>query len=121
MAQNLHRTAKGKLIDMNKLMNQHELEVAVSNVKINARGDELGPGGNIIRNINQLDDIGVSSTPVHFHSTPTPVAVVKTAAPIVEKPVFEAPKPVVDSPNARIQPAVDTQDVNKSFNHKGKQ
>ena len=40
---------QGIELDMNKLINQNELTVAVGNVKVNARGDELGPGGRIIR------------------------------------------------------------------------
>jgi hypothetical protein len=44
----VYRSMQGKEVDMNKLMNQNELTVAVGNVKVNARGDELGPGGRII-------------------------------------------------------------------------
>ena len=40
---------QGKEIDMTKLINQNETTVAVGNAKVNARGDELGPGGKIIR------------------------------------------------------------------------
>jgi len=45
----IYRSMQGKEIDMNKLINQNEMTVAVGNVKVNARGDELGPGGKIIR------------------------------------------------------------------------
>ena len=34
---------------MEKLRNQNELTLAVGNARVNARGDELGPGGKIIR------------------------------------------------------------------------
>lgn len=40
---------QGKEVDMHKLIMQNEMTVAVGNVKVNARGDELGPGGKIIR------------------------------------------------------------------------
>ena len=40
---------QGKEVDMEKLVRQHELMPAVGNVRVNARGDELGPGGKIIR------------------------------------------------------------------------
>jgi hypothetical protein len=40
---------QGKEIDMNKLLNQNEMTVAIGNARVNARGDELGPGGRIIR------------------------------------------------------------------------
>jgi hypothetical protein len=45
----VYRSMQGKEVDMNKLVNQNEMTVAVGNVKVNARGDELGPGGRIIR------------------------------------------------------------------------
>ena len=45
----VYRSMQGKEVDMNKIINQNELTVAVGNVKVNARGDELGPGGKIIK------------------------------------------------------------------------
>lgn len=45
----VYRSMQGKEVDMNKLVNQNEMTVAVGNVRVNARGDELGPGGRIIR------------------------------------------------------------------------
>lgn len=44
-----YRTMQGKEIDMDKLVSQNELMPAIGNMKVNARGDELGPGGKIIR------------------------------------------------------------------------
>lgn len=45
----VYRTARGKEIDMGKLVQQNELSIAVGNAKVNARGDKLGPGGKIIQ------------------------------------------------------------------------
>lgn len=45
----IYKTARGKEIDMNKLINQNEMTVAVGNMNVNARGDRLGPGGTIIK------------------------------------------------------------------------
>jgi hypothetical protein len=45
----VYRSMQGKEVDMNKIINANEMTVAVGNVKVNARGDELGPGGQIIR------------------------------------------------------------------------
>ena len=45
----VYRSANGKEVDMEKLRNQNELTLAVGNARVNARGDELGPGGKIIR------------------------------------------------------------------------
>jgi hypothetical protein len=47
--QKVYRTAKGKSIDMDMLRKKNELTPAVGNARVNARGDELGPGGQIIR------------------------------------------------------------------------
>jgi hypothetical protein len=46
----------GKEIDMDALMLQNETLRAVSNAKINARGDEIGPNGQIIRKREQSVD-----------------------------------------------------------------
>jgi len=45
----VYRSMQGKEVDMNKLVMQNEMTPAVGNVKVNARGDELGPGGKIVR------------------------------------------------------------------------
>ena len=45
----VYRSMQGKEVDMTKLMNQNEMTVAVGNARVNARGDELGPGGKIVR------------------------------------------------------------------------
>ena len=45
----VYRSMQGKEVDMHKLVMQNEMTVAVGNVKVNARGDELGAGGKIIR------------------------------------------------------------------------
>jgi hypothetical protein len=44
-----YRTMQGKVVDMDKLMTANELMPAIGNVKVNARGDELGPGGKIVK------------------------------------------------------------------------
>jgi hypothetical protein len=45
----VYRSMQGKEVDMHKLVMQNEMTVAVGNIKVNARGDELGPGGKIIK------------------------------------------------------------------------
>jgi hypothetical protein len=44
-----YKTMQGKEVDMDKLMTANELMPAIGNIRVNARGDELGPGGSIIR------------------------------------------------------------------------
>jgi hypothetical protein len=50
----VYRTMQGKEIDMGKLIAQNEMSVAVGNMKVNARGDQLGAGGQIIKTREQL-------------------------------------------------------------------
>lgn len=50
----VHRSMRGKTVDMDMLRQRNELTPAVGNVRVNARGDELGPGGEIIRKREQV-------------------------------------------------------------------
>jgi hypothetical protein len=45
----IYTTANGKVVDMDLLRQKNELTPAVGNARVNARGDELGPGGKIVR------------------------------------------------------------------------
>ena len=45
----VYRTMQGKQIDMDLLRKKNELTPAVGNARVNARGDQLGPGGQIIK------------------------------------------------------------------------
>ena len=45
----VYKSMQGKTIDMDLLRQRNELTPAVGNARVNARGDELGPGGKIIR------------------------------------------------------------------------
>jgi hypothetical protein len=48
-ARKVYRTMQGKEVDIDKLRIRNETAVAVGNAKMNARGDELGANGQIIR------------------------------------------------------------------------
>jgi hypothetical protein len=50
----VYTSMQGKEIDMEKLAMKNETMPAVGNAKLNARGDELGPGGQIIRTREQI-------------------------------------------------------------------
>jgi hypothetical protein len=45
----VYKSARGKEVDLNKLIAKNELTLAVGNAKVNARGDKIGPGGKIIK------------------------------------------------------------------------
>ncbi len=49
-----YTSVRGKEIDMEKLSLVHEKTPAVGNMKVNARGDEIGPGSKIIRTREQV-------------------------------------------------------------------
>ena len=48
------RSMQGQEVEMDKLMRQHELMPAVGNARVNARGDELGAGGKIVRKREEI-------------------------------------------------------------------
>ena len=91
----VYRTARGRELDMNKIVNQNELTIAVGNAKVNARGDKLGPNGQIIQRREDIqrandtvavpDQISVREAPpavksVVEKSKSTPVKTVKNVA-----------------------------------------
>jgi hypothetical protein len=49
MTKKIYKTMQGREIDMDALLAKNETMPAVGNVRMNARGDELGPGGQILR------------------------------------------------------------------------
>ena len=60
-----YTTARGKTIDLDQLIKRNELTPAVGNARVNARGDELGPGGKIIRKREEVvKDYYKGSAPV---------------------------------------------------------
>lgn len=46
-----YRTSKGNYINMDELRSANETRVAAGNMRVNARGDELGSGGHVVRNV----------------------------------------------------------------------
>jgi hypothetical protein len=78
----VYRTARGKEVDIGKLINQNELVPAVGNAKVNARGDKLGEGGKIIKRreemnpqpVNIPNQINVREVAAPVAQTPTPIS-----------------------------------------------
>ena len=48
------KSAMGKVVDVAALMKENEGTLAVGNVKMNARGDRLGPDGKVIVPVQQV-------------------------------------------------------------------
>jgi hypothetical protein len=49
-----HKTARGIPVDMDRLRLANETAIAVGNMKVNARGDQLGAGGKIVKTRAQV-------------------------------------------------------------------
>jgi ribosomal protein L27 len=52
----IYQTAKGKMIDIDRLKLANENAIAVGNMKVNARGDKIGPGGKVVTGRNAVMD-----------------------------------------------------------------
>lgn len=91
----IYRTAQGRSLDMEAIRLQNELVPALGNMRVNARGDQLGPGGKIIKtreaimdeyyqtravaeNIPQQSAIPTRSAPSRRKSDPIPTSSKKT-------------------------------------------
>lgn len=64
---------QGKEIDMDKLMRQNELVPAIGNMKINARGDEIGAGGKIVRKREEVVAAYYEKNPNARSTGPQPI------------------------------------------------
>ena len=51
---NVRRTAMGEGVDMDMLRLANETTIAIGNMKVNARGDQLGSGGKVIKTRAQV-------------------------------------------------------------------
>lgn len=49
-----YKTMQGREVDMDQLLQKNETVPAVGNVRMNARGDELGQGGKIVRTREEI-------------------------------------------------------------------
>ena len=78
MSKRVYATANGKRINIDAIVAQNEESIAVGNMKVNARGDELGPGGRIERTRDKImADYYKLNTPVATDRVPVPREAVK--------------------------------------------
>jgi len=75
-----YRTMRGKEVDMDKLLEKNQLMPAVGNAKMNARGDELGPGGKITK--KREDTVNE-----YYENNPAAIIAAKQSSTIVEDSV----------------------------------
>lgn len=62
----IYRTSRGTNVDMDMLRLANESTIAVGNMRVNARGDELGHGGKVVRTRAEIMK--------EYHKLNTPVA-----------------------------------------------
>ena len=60
---NIVTTARGRKIDFEALRRANETETAIGNVPVSARGDEIGPGGKVIKKREEIVKEYYSSNP----------------------------------------------------------
>ena len=85
-ARKTYKTMRGRTVDMEQLQQRNELTPAVGNARVNARGDELGPGGKIVRKKEDLlkeyyeTQSSVPEEPMPRKTSTTPDTSTSTAA-----------------------------------------
>jgi len=82
MSKKTYRTMMGREIDMDALLEKNQLMPAVGNVKMNARGDELGPGGKIVKKREDVVSAYYENNPL---ARPVSQPTVQQPAPVVEE------------------------------------
>lgn len=105
-----YRSMQGKVVDLDLLIKRNELTPAVGNAKVNARGDELGPGGKIIRKREEVvRDYYDGNRPVADEiPTKSSESITAAEAAAIEEfdnePVPPKPTPVKQSVTRKAQP-----------------
>lgn len=69
----VYTTANGKRVNIDAIISQNEETIAVGNMKVNARGDQLGPGGVV--------EVSKSKMMADYYKLNSPVAVDKEIEP----------------------------------------
>ena len=114
----MYRSMQGRMIDIEKLRAANETVQAVGNMNVNARGDVIGPGGNIatkkenvIKKYYEQPNGMVDDTPARFKSTSipktTPKQTVQTMTPVAQSEV----KKKESKPEPIAQPIVEPEPV----------
>ena len=114
----MYRTMQGRMVDIEKLRAANESVQAVGNMNVNARGDVLGAGGQVVTPKEQIikkyyeQPKGmVSDAPTKGKPMPAPVKTVQKMTPVAAKPAPKktvAVKPKIESTSKKgIDAALD--------------
>ena len=118
----MYRTMQGRMVDIEKLRAANESVQAVGNMNVNAKGDVLGAGGQvvipkeqIIKKYYEQPKGMVSDTPSRGKSMPAPkvdpVKTVQKMTPVAAKPAPKktvAPQPKKAEPKVEVTKPVET-------------
>ncbi|AUS02637.1 hypothetical protein NVP2275O_056 [Vibrio phage 2.275.O._10N.286.54.E11] len=89
----VHKTYRGKVVDLDALIMMNEQQVAVGNANMNARGDVLGKGGIVKKSVEEINEEYYQQqvrSQTQMHESP---AVNKPKASAVEAEESIAPTP----------------------------
>lgn len=107
MANNVRRTAMGQMVDIDRIRLANETAIAIGNTKTNARGDQLGPGGKVIKSRAQVQQ--------DYYRMNTPMA---SDNPVTEAGTQSIVKQVMAQPQAIDSPVVEVE-TNKTNRPRG--
>ena len=95
-----HKSNKGRPVDMETLRLKNEGAIAVGNMKVNAKGDKLGPGGEVVM---------TAAERVHQYYAENETTVTKTSI----KPNLDEdlPEEVVPQKKERAKKKVEVEDA----------
>ena len=126
-----YRSMRGKNVDMDMLRKRNELTPAVGNARVNARGDELGAGGKIVKKREDvISEHYATAGTVRDSSSRNQIQEVVEEEPVVEQaPVKKTvtrskkdPEPVVEPDVAALDEEFDdgwVEDKDGNFVPKG--
>ncbi len=113
----IYRTARGNLVNMDELRSANETRVAAGNMKVNARGDELGSGGHIVRNLADRARAAQKNLKQTKSNTSIKPSITQSEKTIVEEPVATQSE-VAEQPDTE-QPDTVQPDVVEEFDTEG--
>lgn len=92
MRRKVHTTMRGRVIDMESIIMQNDKTIAIGNASKNARGDQVGQGGKVLKTQEQIEaewaalrekqekSIKAVSLKDEFENQPVPAPQVRPAA-----------------------------------------
>ena len=113
-----HRTARGTSIDMDRVRLANEQTIAVGNMKVNARGDQLGNGGKIIKTRQQI--MAEKNKLHHGPIAEEFMGVVESMDDVVvqefqETVTIDIPEPQTVTPTAEDTPVLESADATSGY------